>query len=281
MRKSTFFVVSVLVLLSMLMAACAPAQPTAAPAATQPPAAAPATATVAPEATKAAEATTPPTATVVPTVIFKGEGCAANAVPVTWYVGLGAGGDAPVIVKEQDWVKKFNTSQTDACVTLQVVHNPESYDTLKAMLASGSTPDIVGPVGKAGRASFQGAFADVSLLAKDAGFDLTKYDPALLDFTKDEGVLVGIPFALFPSFIYYDKKLFDEAKLPYPPHKVGEMYNGKPWDLVALQDLAMNLTVDKGGNDATQTGFDPKSITQFGFFEQYTDGRGIGAFFGG
>jgi multiple sugar transport system substrate-binding protein len=149
------------------------------------------------------------------------------------------------------------------------------------MLASGSTPDIVGPVGKAGRASFQGAFADVSQLAKDAGFDLSKYDPALLDFTKDEGVLVGIPFALFPSFIYYNKKLFDEAKLPYPPHKVGENYNGKPWDLANLQDLAMKLTVDKGGNDATQQGFDPKSITQFGFFEQYTDGRGIGVFFGG
>jgi multiple sugar transport system substrate-binding protein len=168
-------------------------------------------------------------------------------------------------------------------VLLDVVANTgsNSYDALRAMVAGGNAPDIVGPVGKAGRASFQGAWADVKPLADKAGYDLSKYDPQLLDFTKDEGVLVGIPFALFPSFIYYNKKLFDEAKLPYPPHKVGEMYNGKPWDLANFQDLAMKLTVDKSGNDATNPAFDPKSVTQFGFFIQWTDARGVAALFGG
>jgi multiple sugar transport system substrate-binding protein len=164
---------------------------------------------------------------------------------------------------------------------LQVVHNPESYDTLKAQLAAGTGPDIVGPVGKAGRASFQGSWADITPLAQKAGFDLSKYDPALLDFTKDEGVLVGIPFALFPSFIYYNKSLFDEAKLPYPPHKVGEQYNGKDWDLDAMVDLAKKLTVDANGNDATEANFDPKSIKQYGFFDGPTDARGIAVLFGG
>ena len=49
---------------------------------------------------------------------------------------------------------------------------------------------------------------------------------------------VGIPFALLPSFIYYNKALFDEAKLPYPPHKVGEKYNGKDWNLDTMVELA-------------------------------------------
>ena len=102
-----------------------------------------------------------------------------------------------------------------------------------------------------------------------------------MDFTSDEGVLVGLPFALFPSFIYYNTKLFDEAKLPYPPQKVGELYNGKPWDLAAFTELAQKLTVDKNGNDATSPDFDPKSVTQFGFYQQWTDARGIGAFFDG
>ncbi|MGB8645506.1 MAG: extracellular solute-binding protein [Anaerolineae bacterium] len=250
------------------------AKPTTAPVATT-------AATTAPAATATTAATVAPTATTVPTVIAGGEGCAPTATKITWYVGLGAGGDAPVIPKEKAWVDKYNKSQTDACVTLQVVHNPESYDTLKAMIAAGTVPDIVGPVGKAGRASFQGAWADVKPLATAANYDLSKYDPALLDFTSDEGVLVGIPFALFPSFIYYNKDLFDEAKLPYPPHKIGDKYNGKDWNLQTFQDLAMKLTVDKGGNDATQASFDPKNVTQFGFFEQFTDGRGIAAFFKG
>ncbi len=45
------------------------------------------------------------------------------------------------------------------------------------------------------------------------------------------------PFAVYPSFIYYNKKLFDEAKLPYPPTKVGDMYDGKPWTWTPSREL--------------------------------------------
>ncbi|HMA35587.1 MAG TPA: extracellular solute-binding protein [Chloroflexia bacterium] len=273
-------------------AAAATATPAAAAAATNTPAAAAAAATNTPAAAGVATDTpaaagagtatpVPPSPTLQPTFVASGEGCAAGATNITWYVGLGAGADIQVIPKEKAWADKFNKSQTDACVALQVVHNPESYDTLKAQLAAGAGPDIVGPVGKAGRASFQGAFADISQLAKDANYDLTKYDPALLDFTKDEGVLVGIPFALFPSFIYYNKALFDEAKLPYPPHKVGEQYQGKDWTLDTMAALAKKLTVDANGNDATMAAFDPKTIKQFGYYEQFTDARGIAVDYGG
>lgn len=224
-----------------------------------------------------------PSPTLQPTVVTSMEGCAPGATKVTWFIGLGTGSNAEQIPVEKDWVSKYNKSQTQACVVLQVVYNTgtNAYDALKAMMAAGNAPDIVGPVGKMGRATFQGSWADIAPLAKDAGFDLTKYDQALLDFTKDEGVLVGIPFALFPSFIYYNKALFDEAKLPYPPHKVGDLYQGKPWDLAALSALAQKLTVDKAGNDATSAKFDTKNTKQFGFFEQWTDARGVAAFFGG
>jgi multiple sugar transport system substrate-binding protein len=202
---------------------------------------------------------------------------------VTWFIGLGAGTNPAEVKVEKAWVDKYNASQKDVCVLLNIVYNSgqNSYDALRALIAAGNAPEIVGPVGKNGRASFQGAWADIAPLAKAAGFDLSKYDPKLLDFTKDEGVLVGIPFAVFPSYIWYNTKLFDEAKLPYPPHKVGELYNGKPWDLAALQDLAMKLTVDKAGNDATNPAFDPANVTQFGFYETFTDARGVAAFFDG
>jgi multiple sugar transport system substrate-binding protein len=263
-------------------AAAATDTPAAAAAATSTTApAAAATDTPAAAAGGATATTAPPTATLAPTVIAAGQGCAAGATNINWFIGLGAGTDADVIPKEKAWADKFNKSQTYACVSLQIVHNPESYQALQAQLAAGTQPDIVGPVGKAGRASFQGSWADVGALAKTANFDLTGYDPALLEFTKDEGVLVGIPFALFPSFIYYNKDLFDEAKLPYPPHKVGEQYQGKDWNLDTFTTLAEKLTVDAGGNDATAASFDPKTIKQFGFYEGPTDARGIAALFGG
>ena len=36
------------------------------------------------------------------------------------------------------------------------------------------------------------------------------------------------------------------------------MYDGKPWDMAAVRDLGMKLTVDKNGNDATSADFDPE-----------------------
>jgi multiple sugar transport system substrate-binding protein len=288
-----------LLIISLLFAACAPApvaEETDVPEATDESAAtdeaaepteteAPDEATATEEATGTEEATAVPSPTIPPPILTTGEGCAEGSTPITWYIGLGAGSNADVIPAEEAWAKAYNESQTEACLILNIVYNDggggNSYNALRALVAAGNAPDIVGPVGKNGRASFQGAWADVEALAADAGYDLSQYDPKLLDFTRDEGVLVGIPFALFPSFLFYNKDLFDEAELPYPPHKVGEQYMGKEWNLETFQETAMLLTVDENGNDATSPDFDPDSITQFGFFEQWTDARGIGVLFGG
>lgn len=296
MKRYVMSVMTILVVLGVLLSACAPAATPAAPAAPAAPQVVTKEVIVTKEVPKevvvtkevqvevtAAPPTLVPTPTIPPPVQTGGEGCDPAATKITWFIGLGAGTNADVVPLEKAWTDKYNKSQKAACLLLNIVYNTgqNSYDALRALIAAGNAPDIVGPVGKAGRASFQGAWADVGQLAKDAGFDLSQYDPKLLDFTKDEGTLVGLPFALFPSFIYYNTKLFDEAKLPYPPHKVGEMYNGKPWDLAAFQELAMKLTVDKNGNDATSPDFDPKNVTQFGFYDQWTDARGVGALFGG
>lgn len=284
--KKISYVLSLLVIVSITLTACggaateAPAQPAATKAPAEP------AATEAPaEPAATEEPTAVPTPTIPPPVQTGGEGCDPGATQLTWYIGLGAGSNADVIPAEKAWVEKYNKSQKEACILLNIVYNDggggNSYNALRALIAGGNAPDIVGPVGKAGRASFQGAWADVSELAEAAGFDLAKYDQKLLDFTSDEGVLVGLPFALFPSFIFYNKALFDEAQLPYPPHKVGEQYDGKDWNLETLQELAMKLTVDANGNDATSPDFDPTKITQFGFYDQWTDARGVAVLFGG
>src|SRR5258708_1530249 len=136
-----------------------------------------------PEATVAA----PPPPTVPAPILSTGEGCAPGASKVTWFVGLGGGTDAPVIPKEQAWVDKYNKSQSFACVIFQEVHNPQARDVLKAMMAAGNPPDIVGPTGKIGRELYRGQWADITPLAKAINFDTSKYDPVLLDFVKDEG----------------------------------------------------------------------------------------------
>jgi len=213
-------------------------------------------------------------------------GIAMAQTQVRWFVGLGAGTDEPVIVAQQAIVDAYNASQSDIRLVLEIVENTQAYDILATQIAAGNAPDIVGPVGIRGRSAFPGAWRDLSDLIAAANYDLSDFDPTLVAFYKIEGQgQIGLPFAVFPSYITYNVALFDEAALAYPPSRYGEPYvtaDGEelPWNIDTLRDLAMFLTVDANGNDATMAAFDPNKTVQWGFGVQYTDLRGRLAMFG-
>ncbi|MCP4360459.1 MAG: hypothetical protein GY796_20815, partial [Chloroflexi bacterium] len=52
-------------------------------------------------------------------------------------------------------------------------------------------------------------------------YGLDDFDPAMVEFYKDGDQLLGLPFAVFPSFVFVNLDLFDEAGLPYPPQEYG------------------------------------------------------------
>jgi multiple sugar transport system substrate-binding protein len=108
------------------------------------------------------------------------------------------------------------------------------------------------------------------------------YEPSVVSSYNIPGQgQIGIPFAVYPSFVYFNKDLFDEAGLPYPPQKFGETYMGKEWNFDTVRDLAKILTVDDRGNDASSPNFQPDHIVQFGFDLQFgTDPRAMGTPFG-
>lgn len=211
---------------------------------------------------------------------------ASAPVRIRWFVGLGAGSDEPTFAPQQAVVDQFNASQNEIELVLEIVANDTAYDALATQIAGGNAPDIVGPVGIRGRDSFKGAWLDLQPFMDANNYDLSDFDPAMVDFynVQEEGQL-GIPFAIFPSFVLYNKDLFDEAGLAYPPHEFGAPYidadgNSRNWNMDTLRELAMELTVDSNGNAATDADFDPASIVQFGFMNQWTDPRGVGTFFG-
>jgi multiple sugar transport system substrate-binding protein len=205
---------------------------------------------------------------------------------IRWFVGLGAGTDAPVIALQEEFVAEFNASQDEIELVLEVVDNAQAYDVLTTQIAAGNAPDIVGPMGIRGRASFPGVWLDLTELIETTEYDLSDFDPALVDFYYLEGEgQLGLPFAVFPYFLIYNKAIFDEAGAPYPPANYGDPYidwNGeeREWNTETLRDLAMYLTVDANGNDATMDEFDPESIVQFGYGTSHTDMRGELTLFG-
>jgi multiple sugar transport system substrate-binding protein len=141
-------------------------------------------------------------------------------------------------------------------------------------------------MGIRGRASFPGAWLDLTGLIESTGYDLSDFDPALVDFYKVEGEgQLGIPFAVFPYFLMYNVELFEEADLPLPPTAYGEPYIDAEgveheWNIETVEELAKILTVDENGNDATSPDFDPDAIVQWGFGVGYTDMRGRDTLFG-
>src|SRR5258708_171068 len=221
-----------------------------------------------------AQTTIPPTPTPVAVDTFDPAAAGGRTV-VKWYVGLGTGGDPKQIDVQRKVVDQFNKSQQGVYLSLQIVDTKVASTTLATQIAAGNVPDVVGPVGTVGRATFEGNWLDLTNFTQANNLDMGVYEPSVVQNYNLPGQgLIGIPFAVFPSYIYFNKDLFDEARLPYPPQHFGDTYMGKEWNFDTLRDLSKQLTVDERGNDATSPDFQADHIVQFGFDLQFwTDPR--------
>ena len=107
--------------------------------------------------------------------------------------------------------------RTTIYLTLQIVDNRVASTTLATQIAANNAPDIVGPVGTVGRATFDGNWLDLTAEIQANNFDMSVYEPSVVQNYNLPGQgQIGIPFAVYPSFIYFNKDLFDEAGLAVP-----------------------------------------------------------------
>jgi len=192
-------------------------------------------------------------------------------VTLSWFIGLGAGGDPDQMEATEEVVGEFNASQELIELVPEFVEYGQALDLLKIRIASGDAPDIVGPFSMARGHEFA-----------DHWLDIDDYPAAALESSwVDYDVLFGLPVTVYPSFIYYNRELFDEAGVEYPPHEYGAPYaDGDEWTVEKLEEISMLLTLDADGNNATSADFDPENIVQFGFVPQWLALRGEAALFG-
>ena len=204
-----------------------------------------------------------------------------EATQVRWFIGLGTGAQPEQVAAEEALVEEFNASQDQIELVIEIVDNDVAYETLATQMASDNPPDIVGPVGRDGSNAFVGQYLNLDPLIESTGFDTSIWPAETVEnFREPDGTLPGLPFASFPSFVYYNRALFDEAGLPYPPQEYGAdgaavygegtEWEG-PWDFAKVAEIAAILTVDANGNDATSADFDGENTVQWGFVWQFTD----------
>ncbi|MGH2356414.1 MAG: ABC transporter substrate-binding protein [Candidatus Limnocylindria bacterium] len=207
-----------------------------------------------------------------------------EAVEIRWYCCLGAG-DAPEQVEvENAVVEAFNASHPNIHLTLEVVPYDAAYDTLATQIGAGNPPDIVGPLGIGGANAFPGQWLDLTEQIEATGYDLSQFPENTVEIYQlgEEGQ-VGIPFAIYPSALWYKKSHFEEAQLNEPPHVWGDPYvmpdgTEVEWNYDTVREIAMLLTVDENNNDATSPDFDPDNVVQWGFEPQRDDMRQVGAY---
>jgi multiple sugar transport system substrate-binding protein len=149
---------------------------------------------------------------------------------------------------------KFNTSQDKIHVTLIAVSRADYETKLNTMAAGKQLPDscmMAEPM--AIRYAAAGVLADVSDMYTAAEAPLKS-----LAFTY-KGKVVAYSCADEVLVLYYNKKLFDDAKIPYPPASAD-----KAWTWKQYVEAAKKLTRDQNGKTPNDAGFDPKNIVTYG-----------------
>jgi len=248
MKKQLFVLAGVVVAVAMILTACGPtATPTPAPV-VQP--------TVAPTE---APTTPAPTATAP-----------SGKVLIRWSIGVGTGTASNQVPIENAVVDDFNKSQDKIYLVDEVIPNASARDTLSTEIAAGAGPDIVGPVGWIGSNAFYGQWLDLAPYIQSTGYDTSKFDPALAKSYQTDAGTVGFPFAVYPSALFYNSKLFQEAGLNNPPAKYGDQYKMPDgtmadWSWDTLKKVAQLLTLDSNGKNALDPAFDATKAVQYGF----------------
>jgi multiple sugar transport system substrate-binding protein len=227
-------IMSLVLLVTMLLAACGPSE-TQQPAATEAPAV-----TEAPAGTEAPGATEAPAATEAPTTAPSGDKVTINLA--TW-----AGADES---KElQTVIDKVNAEATD----FEIVHqaSPADYYTkLQTMIAGNTAPDLMW-LSQEYVANFadNGAILDitdqVAALSDMPAADLDDYYPGSLAVARYNDRLYGLPWIAQPVVLYYNPAMFEAAGVS-PPDET--------WTWETFKDAANKLTIKDASGNITQYG---------------------------
>lgn len=157
----------------------------------------------------------------------------------------------------QRMLDEFMKTHKNITVKLENSSWEEYWQKLQTQIASKTAPDVflmdagwyLKQFAPKGIIKDIGELMDKDSISKDDYFNVWK------TFTFDNKIY-AMPRDYNSIVLYYNKDLFKKAGISEYPN--GDM----TWDDVVK--LAQKLTIDKNGKNATEPGFDPKSIVQFG-----------------
>ena len=201
---------------------------------------------------------------------------AGEKAKVVIFVGFGTGTDPDQVTAQETLAKKFNDSHDNITMEFLIVPVEESTERYLAMVAGGNAPQLVGPHGISTIAKFKDQWEDVTPYIEKESYDMSDFYGPATTLNKYPDLNAGLPLGLYPSFLFYNKDAFDAAGVEYPTHD----YADTSWNIAALREKAMQLTLDANDNTPNDSAFDPATIKQWGYADTWTDMRGQLTMFG-
>lgn len=133
-----------------------------------------------------------------------------DAVTITFWNGFG-GSDRPVL---EDLVNRFNESQDEVYVAMEIMDWELVYQKLATSAASGEGPDFIafGPENIATYANM-GVIVPVDDFYESGRIDESLFPSVFATLTRYEGQRIGIPMNYFAHVLYYNKDLAAAAGL--------------------------------------------------------------------
>lgn len=150
-------------------------------------------------------------------LVFAALVCRAVAAPVTVRLASWEGAEALNIQREA--IADFEKLHPDIQVRLETVTFSDYFSKMLAECAANDQPDV----GMMGFERFmplasRGVLMPLDdLIASTPGFDLGAYYKQIVDVHRLDGKLYVLPRDIGPmGLVYYNKRLFDQAHIPYP-----------------------------------------------------------------
>ena len=204
--------------------------------------------TAIPTAAAASAAAAPPSA-AAPSAAASDAGYTGPEATITYSIW----GDPQEIKSQQAIVDAFHVANPKITVKVTVSDWEPYWDKLQTSIAGGDAPDVFamdGPLFPDYQT--RDVLLDLKPFIDRDGYDLGQLaDQAVADFTTPDGQF-GLPRDLNVVALYYNKKMFDAAGIPYPDDT---------WDWAKLADVAKKLTI-KGADG---------KVSQWGFYTESTD----------
>ncbi|SFJ80221.1 multiple sugar transport system substrate-binding protein [Paenibacillus sp. UNC496MF] len=187
-----------------------------------------------------------------------GSANAGSGEPIT--LRLTAWGSPDEIAAYKVAIARIEKAKPNIKVDFQAIS--ADYDTkLTTMVAGNDEPDVA--MMESATIAFplaeQGKFLNLQdYMDKDTELNMDALVPNIT-YSAEPGNVIGIGPGPETFVLYYNEDVFKDAGIEPPPADPSEAWT---WD--QFVDVAKRLTIDNKGRNATETGFDPKNIKQFG-----------------